>query len=125
MRIYARPDGSLVAARDSVAPGDPATLIGPGFPEAPTIPAATLDFDSETNRPLAADIPANHRAYRLVAGVLSKNGVPVTINAPGRAVRDRDFALEKLAELEADGVLSDAHQDRVLRFVLRWIVRQG
>jgi hypothetical protein len=125
MRLYARADGTLVASNDRINPGDPVTLIGPGFPEAPTVPAATLDVDTETNAALVADVVANAAAYRLAAGVLTKNGAAVTINAPGRAVRDREFAMEKLAELEADRDLTINQIGRVLRFILRWIVRHG
>jgi hypothetical protein len=122
MRIYADAAGVVLWSQSNVEPGAPAGLYGPPFAG---VVATTLDFDTESNEALVVDIQANRAPYRLIAGVLTKNGVTVTPNGPGRTLRDKQFAMEKLAELEADGVLSDAHQDRVLRFVLRWITRQG
>jgi hypothetical protein len=97
----------------------------PGYiPTPPTNAPNVLEFDEESNPAVLSGLIATPASWRLLAGVLTRDGVAVTL-AQSRAYRDKQFALEKLAELEADGVLSDAHQDRVLRFVLRWIVRQG
>jgi hypothetical protein len=122
MRLYADVAGVVLAAQSNVEPGAPDILWGPPFEG---VVASSLDFDTESNAALVADMGASLAPYRLLAGVLTKDGITVTPNGPGRTLRDKQFAAEKLAELEADGVLSDAHQDRVLRFVLRWIVRQG
>lgn len=121
MRIYSNPDGSIMAAVRSIDVGAPTSAST--FHESRA--TASLDIDETTNEATANAIDADSRTFRLAAGVLTQNGVAVVIAAPGRAVRDREFAMERLAELESDATLTLNQIGRVLRFILRWIIRHS
>jgi hypothetical protein len=122
MRVFADASGVILRAQSGVEPGAPPVTP---MPPIEGVITQTLDFDDESNQALVADLQASTAPYRLTAGVLTKNGAAVTIAGPGRTLRDKQFAMEKLAELEADRDLTINQIGRVLRFVLRWIVRHG
>jgi hypothetical protein len=59
------------------------------YPTPPGAATATLSFDEATNQALVQDLAASTDSYRLTAGVLSKNGSPVSITAEGPDRQDR------------------------------------
>lgn len=120
MRVFARPDGTVITVARKIDPGDP-----PVFPAQAIGYAATFDFDESTNAALATDLSTSTAPYSVVAGVLSKNGATVTPAAPGRFVQDKQAIAAMLAKLDADTSLTVAELRQALRVMLRWMVRRG
>ena len=135
MRIFARADGTVIASHYSLDPGDP-----PGAVLVPETPAMTLDFDSETNTALAENVDYEPHRYRVVTGgVLTKDAVPVTINAPSEYERDREQIEQALTQLDTLIARLDGGTDltvaqrqdaflfllRAVRYIRRWIVKRG
>jgi hypothetical protein len=87
-------------------------------------PGATqsVTFDEATNAATLTDCLANPDAYRVVGGVLQKNGVAVTPAADAPATADRRAVKNNLAPIFAAlraGTATPAQQQRVLAFLLR------
>lgn len=74
-RIFADATGAIIrvlaGARDEAEFGPPASFT------------SSLELDPETNPAVLPAIAADHNGHRLVAGVLSRNGVAYTISPPG------------------------------------------
>jgi hypothetical protein len=73
------------------------------YPDAPVGTAATLTIDEATNAALLADLAASTDPYRLVAGVLTKGGVPQVIAADSNETTYRK-ALATLLQDQRDYV---------------------
>lgn len=78
-----------------------------------------VEADNDSNTALLTDLRRSTDAYALAAGVLTKNGVPVTINPPTQGTLDRNDLPALLTKLEADTSLSAAELRKALRIVLR------
>jgi len=134
MRLFARADGAIAGMED-VMPGEAARWQRVMATE----PAETLDFDTETNAPLVDSLLTERDRYGLRGGVLTKDGVPVTPNPPGRYLQDRQQVEQALGQLDTllakldggtDLTVAERQQAfrfllRAVRFILRWIVRRG
>lgn len=66
--------------------------------------AATLSFDEHSNDALAADLSRSTDPYRLVDGVLTKSGAPVTVNPPPAEKVEREAAAADLRDQYAAAV---------------------
>jgi hypothetical protein len=134
MRLFARADGAITVAERSIEVGATPRVL-PGFVGAV---AETLDFDDETNGDLADALESSTAPFRLSGGVLTRDGLAVTIAAPGRFVQDREQiqqalgVLDTLIDASNAGSLSAAQSQqalrlllRVARYVLKWIARRG
>ena len=135
MRVYANPDGSIMAAVRSVVFGAPASVSTFHASRA----AAVLDLDEATNTVTADALETDSGTFRLAAGVLSRNGTPVVIAPPGQHIQDRDQIQQALGQLDTFLQNLDAGQNltaaqvqqairfllRFARYVLRWILRHG
>jgi hypothetical protein len=134
MRIFLTVDGTPIAAARGIDPGDP-----PVFPAHAIGYAGTFDFDEETNVALVDAVAGDVTAYRVIAGVLTKDGAAVTVAAPGRFIQDRDRIQQSLGQLDTLITRLDGGTDltaaqrqeaflfllRAVRYILRWIVRRG
>ena len=101
----------------SNASNSPYSLSLPVPPEA----TQSLDFDPDTNGQLATGLLAQWDRLRLNAGVLTRDGVVVTINPDGPAGKDAKMMTQIRALLDADTALSAAQLRAILRFILRRI----
>ena len=94
-------------------------------PAPPPGTADTLAFDSATNREIVLAYDRDCDSLRLSGGVLRRNGVPMTVNPPGRAYQDRQRLPDILAQLGGPVplVLADRQAlDRILARAAGWTV---
>lgn len=91
----------ILALRAKISDG---TIVFLGSPEIPPSinadgPTSELSIDPESNAALVADIGVDSTRYRLVAGVLSKDGVTVTLAPDSENETVRKQAQQTVSDL--------------------------
>lgn len=91
----------MLKLRAKISDGTIVFLGSPDIPPAPNLdgPVSELDFDGESNAALVADIGNNPTRYRLLAGVLRKDGVTVTLAPDSESEIVRKGANQTVADL--------------------------
>ena len=79
---------------------------------------SVLEFDADTNAETLKALNASYNAHTLKAGVLYRDGKPVTINPPGQVFTDKSALGAIIEKLKADQTVTAAEVRRLFRHVL-------
>lgn len=109
-------------------PADGALVTWAVFPHGASLPPAggnDLDLDETTNPTLVAALDTDGRSFRLVGGVLRRDGAAFTINPPGAAETEKltpanvAAVLDQLQAFRDAASLSNAQRDAAIKLLCR------
>jgi len=113
--LYANAAGQLLSIG-----GLPNSIGTPPAPEA----TQSLDLDTVTNAALLNNLRVNWDAYRLNAGVLTRNGTPVPIAADGSRARERKQLAAIWTVLNSPDPLTQPQLKTILRILVREVATE-
>lgn len=89
------------------------------FPDPPPGTVSSVEFDGKTNATIVNLLNRDGGRCRLIAGVISHNGVPQVINGVSTEFTDRAGIRAVLVKLFADQTVTAPEFRLLLRFIFR------